>query len=250
MPYTKEQAHSEYLDVFGNKYEFLSGPKTGQTAEVKSYEVSPDGNTLYFIMTNNVKIDSKQFYDIMMSVGASTIQDPLYAAKVNGRIDVDLEEKLGIMSDEEEALLNQRVNQNKNNDNVPPVQPKQNNTITESPIDLILTKRKNKINVNIPIDVQLEFIDKITFDLINNTFDDAVEGIIKHFMNNIDTDTMQKNFEKSMRKYIFENFLNEEYVEQPETETIAEDPESGKTEILKWESDDIESSEDEDVEKK
>lgn len=249
MPYTKEQAHSEYLDVFGNKYEFLTGPKTGQITEIKSYELSPDGNTLYFIMTNNVKIESKQFHEIMMSVGKSSIQDPLYAAKMNGTAPGvnSLEEQLGIMSEEEEAAFNQRINNNKNNTNV---NTESNKIESQNPIDLILIKRKNKVNVNIPINIELEFIDKITFDLIYNTFDNAVEDIIKHFMNNVNTDFMKKNFEKSMKQYIFENFLNMEYMEAPETETIAEDPDSGQTEILKWESDDVSLSEEELVEKK
>lgn len=243
MPFTKEQAHSEYLDVFGNKYEFLTGPRAGQHAEVKTYEVSEDGNTLFFIMTNNVKIDSRQFHDIMMSIGTSNIQDPLYAAKVGG-VNKSIEDQLGIMSEEEEAELNKRIKENNNSGtSSSPKKPES----SDNPIDLILLKRKNKVNVEIPINLELEFIDKNTFDLINNTFDDAIESIIEFFMNKVDTEFMKKEFQKSIKKYIFEQFLNIEYEEEPETETIAEDPESGTTEILKWESD--ERSEEE-VEKK
>ena len=114
MPYTKEQAHSEYLDVFGSKYEFLKGAKTGEVVEVRKYELSNDGNSLYFIMSNNVKIDAKQFYDIMLSVGLSERQDPLFAAKSGATVTPAIEEKLGIMSDEEELQLNERIKQRKN----------------------------------------------------------------------------------------------------------------------------------------
>jgi len=255
MPYTKEQAHSEYLDVFGSKYEFLTGPKTGEVVEVRKYELSNDGNSLYFIMSNNVKIDAKQFYDIMLSVGLSERQDPLFAAKSAATITPAIEEKLGIMSDEEELQLNERIKQRKNNtvsiDNKP-----NNITKSDNPIDLILLKRKNKIKVEIPIHVELEFIDKNTFNLINNTFDDATDGIVNFFMNNIDTEFMKKNFEKSIRKHIAEQFLNTEYVEEQETQSIAEDPESGITEVLKWEdsivkvSKDIDTPEEEKIEKK
>lgn len=243
--YTKEQAHSEYLEVIGNKYEFLQGPKTGHVAEVRSYELTPDGNTLYFVMTNNVKIESKKFYDIMMSVGASDIQDPLFTATSNinnNNINNNIESKLDIMSDEEEAELNKKIKQNNNIDN------SKNKQDSTNPIDLILLKRKNKVNVEIPINIEIEFIDKSTFDLINITFDNATENIINHFMNNVDTKLMKTFFEKSMKKYIFENFLNIEYIE--ETETLAEDPESGQTEILKWESEPIQTSEEHEFEKK
>ena len=243
MPYTKEQAHSEYLDVFGSKYEFLKGPKTGEVVEVRKYELSNDGNSLYFIMSNNVKIDAKQFYDIMLSVGLSERQDPLFAAKSGATVTPAIEEKLGIMSDEEELQLNERIKQRKNNkaatDNKP-----NNVKKSDNPIDLILLKRKNKIKVEIPIHVELEFIDKNTFDLINSTFDDATDGIVNFFMNNIDTEFMKKNFEKSIRKHIAEQFLNTEYVEEQETQSIAEDPESGITEVLKWEDSIVKVSED------
>lgn len=253
---TKTEAHSEYLDVAGNVYEFLKGNLKGKQATVKTYELSEDGNTLFFIMSNNTKINSRDFFDIMMSIGNADHQaDPLYAAKVGG-VNKNIEEQLGIMSDEEEAELNRRIQEqqnNKNNNNKKSDENKEEDF--NNPIDLILIKRKNKINVEIPVSFNLEFIDQNTFNLIDLTFDDAVDGIVDFFMKSIDEEFLKKEFKKSMKKYIYNEFLDTEYEEEPETETIAEDPESGKTEILKWESESNKenaenSAEDENVEKK
>lgn len=248
MPYTPESAYSEFVDVAGNNYEYLAGPKTGSVARAVKYEISKDKQTLYFVMSDGNKIRSTDFQGNMMLVGGGidspmSKKDTSYLSKAGGQVEVDkndndiLAERLGLMTEEEERADMERKAgikpppQSAQQQKQPQAKPDPKK-ITEDdefyPIFMLLDKRKTKPKVKIEVEVDLEFIDKNTYTLIDSTLDKALEGVSKYFSEKVDLEVLQDKFIESMKKHMMEKFDAKPYTEESVDESDDKDTDNSK----------------------
>lgn len=263
MAWTAESAYSNFVDVAGNTFEYLKGPKAGQMARAAKYEISIDKTKLYYVMSDGNKIDSTQFDDIMLMVGdGGGKKDFSILNSTGGNIEADksnndvLAQQLGLMSEEEEEAENERRRQvqQMHNDamagrpvNDPGAIPSQPQQLPQSaspsqveqskedkygdlyPIFALLEKRKKKPTVTIPVEIELDFIDKNTYTLIEATLGNGLEGVSKYFIEQVDIEKLHQSFVDSLKKYMVDNFDAEE-------ETVEEEPETQETpELVKEE---------------
>lgn len=263
MPYTPKSAYEEFLDVAGSEFQYVVGPNQSQLARIVKYEMSPDKNTLYFVMSDGNKIDSKQFDQIMVktSTGESQGADPRFSAKTEATLqqkkdfnDLDVLAQelaasgLELVDENEEREAAKRLAEHKveqpqpqANNQLPP-QPQQQAPVQapsplvkeqvpeeHQPIYILLDKRKTKPKATISVEVELDFIDKNTYALIDTTLDDALNGVSGYFSGKVDFEKLKESFVESLKSYLVNEFGATEEEKQVEVvDTIPEQVEPEK----------------------
>ena len=208
--YTPETAYSYFAEIAGGTFEYLSGPKAGQSASVNTYKVSKDGETLYILMSDGNSIPFRQFEENMIQIGAMSSKDPLSANRTPVQPE-PLESMLGLMSEEEEIMDNERRtgkrSHEKKNKN-PEID--KSDTISSrtdtGPISILLDNRKQKPIAMIPVNIPIIFMDASMYTLIDQSFEGSTENIIEYFKNSVDIEDLKAAFEKSLVRYIKDEF--------------------------------------------
>lgn len=218
----KSEGHSIWLNYAGNVYEYIAGPKTGRRAKAVDWIIDKGSDKMLIVMSDGSKVPEKQFYDFMVvSTGMGQTQSQnashKFASKKESSGDPSsgpsIEERAGIMSDEEEAEFLRRQQQKQNsgnsqnsNENKKDSEPDNSN----NPVHLVLSSRKNKPVMKVTVDVELELLDKSTYDLVNGTFDDALDHVISYFEARVDKDKLSEDFKESLERFFIEEFAIEE----------------------------------------
>lgn len=252
MKLTKEEAYSRFVDVAGNMYEYLAGPKTGRRTQAVGYEISKDAETLYFIMNDGSKIEYSNFEDIVLHIGDAAPVDTTFSGVVSGKVEQDkndldvISAKLGLMTEEEERAENERrlgiiSNPNptvlkKSDPNSNPEPQKHNIAETNEyyPIYVLLDKRKKKPNTTINVSVDFDFIDKNTFMLIDSTLDNSLDGVCQYFSDKIDFNKLKESFNESLKQYILDNFgVMDLYPDEEDLDDLVEDSKAPEPRLIK-----------------
>lgn len=204
---TEDSAYQMYRDYAGNCYEYLSGSSTGKSAHVVGYDISFAGELL-FIMSDRNNVPYKLFEQggMIQIQGAIDNFVPKRRPNAGKSPEEAIDEKLGLMSEEEEREFYRRKN-----GYVPPTpqqaRPVEAQEVSTNPVHLILDKRKDKPLISIPLFIDVEFISERTFTLIDSTFSDSIKDITDYFMAKVDFDNLKKDVEKGIEKYIKTKYL-------------------------------------------
>lgn len=202
---TEDYAFELYRDYAGASYEYLDGHKKGANARVIGYDIINNNTLLVFKMSDGNLVPYKMFQDqLMMQIeGANdfvAVKRP-NAGKTQEEI---IAEKLNLMTDEEEKLWAERNrgHHRPNTNSTKQVNQEEIKEVSKNPINIILDKRKEKPLISIPISLDIEFISKQTFTLIDSTFDNSIQDIKEYFMDKINLENIKKDIEKSIEVYI------------------------------------------------
>jgi hypothetical protein len=96
--------------------------------------------------------------------------------------------------------------------------------LPNSPLrDLLSSRKKNTTNISVDIDIDL--VKKDFFNIIDDSYDNAIDYVIEHVMNNLTLDQVKSSIKKKLLLYykseensiINEEFENKEIYKEPET---------------------------------
>lgn len=99
-----------------------------------------------------------------------------------------------------------------------------NSNLPSSPLrDLLSSRKKNPTSISIEIDIDL--VKKDFYNIIDESYDNAIDYVIEHVMNNLTIDQVKDSIKKKLIMYykseensiINEEFENKEIYKEPET---------------------------------
>lgn len=99
-----------------------------------------------------------------------------------------------------------------------------NSGLPNSPLrDLLSSRKKNPTSISVDIDIDL--VKKDFFNIIDDSYDNAIDYVIEHVMNNLTIDQVKDSIKKKLLLYykseensiINEEFENKEIYKEPET---------------------------------
>lgn len=215
---TKGDAQNKFILYYGNRYAGIDGVSVWQLSGWELIE-SGDSNDLIFIIRdmmsgNPQKIEFTKFREDYTNIGTDPNppkqSDGVYTSKQD-----DLDRRLNLMTDEEEAEFNRRNNtggnSNQINNNSTTPEHKQPDKYT-NPIHILLDGRKNKPTVKIPVEYEMEFIDDFFYKLIEQSYNDSLDSVIDYFVDSVNLEDIKKVFKDSIEIYIIEKLASDESI--------------------------------------